>query len=192
MASPTQWTWVWANSGRQWRTGKPSVLQSMGSQRVGHDWATKLNWSNTVQCIWKIWEHREDFRGVWSQCLLTHETNHSISSSVGWIMDLQGCLCPNPQNLWICYLTHFVDTVKVKDLEIKRLSWIIQWVQSNHMNSLKQGTFPSWRSESDNGMERCEVKKTGSSIAGFEDRGRVPWAKESQWPLEAGRGNLLP
>ena len=42
MASTTQWTWVWANSGRWWRTGKPSVLQSMGSQRVGHDsnWTT--------------------------------------------------------------------------------------------------------------------------------------------------------
>ena len=41
MASPTQWTWVWANSGRQWRTGKPGVLQSMGLQRVGHDLATE-------------------------------------------------------------------------------------------------------------------------------------------------------
>ena len=40
MASPTQWTWVWVNSGRQSRTGKPGVLESMGSQRVGHDWAT--------------------------------------------------------------------------------------------------------------------------------------------------------
>ena len=38
--SLTQWTWVWANSGRLWRTGKPGVLQSMGSQGVGHDWAT--------------------------------------------------------------------------------------------------------------------------------------------------------
>ena len=41
MASLTQWTWVWANSGRWWRTGKPGMLQSMGSQRVGHDWATE-------------------------------------------------------------------------------------------------------------------------------------------------------
>ena len=44
MASPTQWTWVWASSGTWWRSGKPGVLQFMGSQRVGHDWATKLNW----------------------------------------------------------------------------------------------------------------------------------------------------
>ena len=37
MASMTQWTWVWANSGRWWRTGRPGVLQSMGSQRVRHN-----------------------------------------------------------------------------------------------------------------------------------------------------------
>ena len=43
MASPTQWTWVWVRSGSWWWTGKP--LQSMGSQRVGHDWATELNWA---------------------------------------------------------------------------------------------------------------------------------------------------
>ena len=46
MASLTQWTWVWVDSGSWWWTGKPGVLQSMGSQRVGHDWATKLNWTD--------------------------------------------------------------------------------------------------------------------------------------------------
>ena len=39
MASPTQWKWVWVNSGRWWWMGKPGVLQSMGLQRVGHYWA---------------------------------------------------------------------------------------------------------------------------------------------------------
>ena len=43
MASLTQWTWVWASSRRWWRTGKPGMLQSMGSQRVGQNWATELN-----------------------------------------------------------------------------------------------------------------------------------------------------
>ena len=37
--------WVWVNSGRWWWTGRPGVLRFMGSQRVGHDWATELNWS---------------------------------------------------------------------------------------------------------------------------------------------------
>ena len=44
MASLTQWTWVWASSGSWWWTGKLGVLQSTGSQRSGHDWATKQNW----------------------------------------------------------------------------------------------------------------------------------------------------
>ena len=41
MASLTQWTWIWANSRREWKTGKPGVLQSMGWQRAGHNSATK-------------------------------------------------------------------------------------------------------------------------------------------------------
>ena len=45
MASLTQWTWVWANSRSWWWTGKLGVLWFMGSQRVGHDWATILNWT---------------------------------------------------------------------------------------------------------------------------------------------------
>ena len=46
MASPTQWTWVWACSGSWWWTGRSGVLQSMGSQRVGHNWVTEL------KCRW--------------------------------------------------------------------------------------------------------------------------------------------
>ena len=42
----TRWTWVWVSSGSWWWTGKPGVLQSMGLQRVGHDWATELYWGN--------------------------------------------------------------------------------------------------------------------------------------------------
>ena len=45
MASLTQWTWVWVSSGSWWWTGRPGVLQSMGSQRVRHAWAIELNWT---------------------------------------------------------------------------------------------------------------------------------------------------
>ena len=56
MASLTWWTWVWVNSGSRWWTGKPGVQQSMGLQRVKHDWATELNWipsmpGGTVLCV---------------------------------------------------------------------------------------------------------------------------------------------
>ena len=45
MASLTRWRWVWVDSGSWWRTGRPGVLWFMGSQRVGHDQATELNWT---------------------------------------------------------------------------------------------------------------------------------------------------
>ena len=44
MASPTLWTWVWAVSGSWWWTGRPGMLQSIGSQRVRHNWVIDLNW----------------------------------------------------------------------------------------------------------------------------------------------------
>ena len=49
MASLTQWTWVWVNSRSWWWTGRPGVLQSMGLQRVGHDWVTELSCGSFVQ-----------------------------------------------------------------------------------------------------------------------------------------------
>ena len=52
MALPTWWTWVWASSRSWWWTGNPGLLQSMGSQRVGNDWATKLNWLSTSFNTW--------------------------------------------------------------------------------------------------------------------------------------------
>ena len=45
MALPTRWTWVWASPGSWWWAGKPGLLQSMGLQRVGHDWVIELNWT---------------------------------------------------------------------------------------------------------------------------------------------------
>ena len=46
MASPTRWAWVWVNSGSWWWTGRPGVLQFMGSQRVRHNGRTELNWAD--------------------------------------------------------------------------------------------------------------------------------------------------
>ena len=47
ISSPTRWTWVWVNSGSWWWTGRPGMLRFMGSQRVGHNWATELNSTDT-------------------------------------------------------------------------------------------------------------------------------------------------
>jgi len=67
MASLTLWTWVWVNSGSWWWTERPGVLWFMGSQIVGHDWATELNWMMTLYArreetkmyrtaFWTLWE----------------------------------------------------------------------------------------------------------------------------------------
>ena len=76
MASPTRWTWVWVNSGSWWWTGRPGVLQFMGSQRVRHDWATELNWTE-ISLIYnrsKCWLQWRSF--LYSkQALILHEQN---------------------------------------------------------------------------------------------------------------------
>ena len=60
MASLTRWTWVWVNSRSWWWTRRPGVLRFMGSQRVGHDWATELNWFNKI-LIFKFY-HKLNYR----------------------------------------------------------------------------------------------------------------------------------
>ena len=52
MASPTRWTWVWVNFWSWWWARRPGVLRFMGSQRVGHDWVTELNWWVIVDFCW--------------------------------------------------------------------------------------------------------------------------------------------
>ena len=60
MASLTWWTWIWTSSWCWWWTGKPDVLQSMGSQWVRHNWATELNWTElklyftSITFVWDI------------------------------------------------------------------------------------------------------------------------------------------
>ena len=57
-ASPMQWTWTWANSRRWWGTGRPGVLQSIGLQRVGHNWAAEQQLFNSfyflINFYWSI------------------------------------------------------------------------------------------------------------------------------------------
>ena len=66
MASLTWWTWVWASSGSWWWTGKPGVLQSMGPYRVGHDWETELNWTESSPS----WTASDTWKFLWLIVLL--------------------------------------------------------------------------------------------------------------------------
>ena len=83
MASSTQWTWVWVNSGSWWWTGRPGVLQSTGSRRVGHNWGTELSllWAPDS-------EHVATTSGQWLlsrfQC---QPTWRPVSLGLQWIPD---------------------------------------------------------------------------------------------------------
>ena len=75
MASPTQWTWVWVSSGNLWWTGKPGMLQSMGLQRVGHDWVTELNWA-LISPSWE-WHPLGNYFSS-SVCNISRSINQSV------------------------------------------------------------------------------------------------------------------
>ena len=68
MASPTQWTWVWVNSRSWWWTQRPSVLQSTGLQRIGHDWATELNWTDIMHGPTEVSENTSESSGISFKC----------------------------------------------------------------------------------------------------------------------------
>ena len=97
MASPTQWTWVWVNSGRWWWTGRPGVLQFMGSQRVRQDWATELNWTETFRiAMFSQWIGYFSIM-EWSYLSLVIYFSGFPCSSVG-----KECACRRPRfNSWV-------------------------------------------------------------------------------------------
>ena len=88
MASLTQWTWVWVSAGN-WRwTGRPGVLQSMGSQRVGPNWVTELNWTGALHIRWpKYWSFSFSVSP-------SNEFSDLISFRIDWFddLDIQGTL----------------------------------------------------------------------------------------------------
>ena len=70
MASPSRWTWVWVNSGSWWWTGRPGVLQFTGSQRVGHDWATELNWTHMSRSKKSASHNQEENQSIETDLLM--------------------------------------------------------------------------------------------------------------------------
>ena len=74
-ASPTQWTWVWSISGRWWKTGKSGILQSLGLQRVGQDWATEQQKQTQWVQDSEAWSHRLP------SCCLAHLWTNSLRYS---------------------------------------------------------------------------------------------------------------
>ena len=85
MASPTQWTWVWATLGRWWRTGKPGVLQFTRLQRVRHDWVTKHQLhEEPPHCSWENRRHRWEDKLASVCCDIEIPENHRKKNFVSY------------------------------------------------------------------------------------------------------------
>ena len=99
MASLTQWTWVWASSGKWWRTGRPGALQSMGPQGVGRTWVSeqeqKPRWSST-----------EDIRGIPSlgfSCIRSYSKR--VEFRRGLLLDYEAvAILTGPERLRVAWM----------------------------------------------------------------------------------------
>ena len=93
MASLTRWTWVWVKSGSWWWTGRPGMLWFVGLRRVGHDWATELNWyrMNIINDCKEIHEFECTYKHIKACCF-------SVLSNSLWPHESQYARppCPSP------------------------------------------------------------------------------------------------
>ena len=145
MASPTQWTWIWGNSGRLWGTGRPGALQFTGLQRAGHDLATEQQQGGA-------WCPISPLRNFPFICLFFLPMLHS---SLVWCHHLHStlwtCLClgGNHSNLG-----HYLQAACIRHLlaTSPRLP-SSRWPQVNclspstHCISFSSHAFPSFREE---------------------------------------------
>ena len=134
MASLTQWTWVWVNSGSWWWTGRPGVLQFMGFQRVRHSWATELNWTELKTLCHNLTASQARDP---NQCPLSQWCHPTISSSV---VPFSSCLnLSQHQDLfkWVSSL-HQVAKVLEFQLQLQSFQWIFRtdFLQAELVGSL--------------------------------------------------------
>ena len=132
MASPTQWTWVWASSESWWWTGEPGILQSMGLQRVGHHWATELNWTDTKIFLLAIHLHPSaEFLFGETQLLLVSQTFWSA-----YCFQKKGITCKAQGT--------YLQTAKNLLYHLKVCFTPCTWAKSSFKFQTPKYTFP-WR-----------------------------------------------
>ena len=150
MASPTQWTWVWASSRSWWWTGKPGVLQSMELQRVGHDWVTELNW------LYKVYTLVRNRKWKGSE-LCFHQLGHKLFG------DEDG----------ICLVIGVPSVIGIIPSTWQGLNYNIYWIKkggnnnttslecsiSHHMCFTKMSLNPPWNPSIGIGMAIEQMKK---------------------------------
>ena len=117
MASLTQWTWIWTNSGRQWRTGRPGMLQSVAPQSVGHNLVTEQQQLN----MW-IPENTHQIRMGRNSTLVR---KGSLKMGFVPIAASRGWCCIN----WKCHLQHTFHFTPMS-FRISQLAEVYIWTGS--------------------------------------------------------------
>ena len=127
MAWPTQQTWVRVDSGSWWWTGRPGVLRFMGSQRVGHDWATELNWTE-VREKWWMWMMSFNTSSLWGSCYYWPQFTEEETGSGGsatWTVSASPLYPPKQPHL----------PYSAQGLILQRCSIYICWVKKIQIRS---------------------------------------------------------
>ena len=144
MASLIQWTWVWVNSGSWLWTAWPGMLQSVGSQRVRHDWATELNCTERQKappslCVYYFWVEGIHLPLLWLTLYNIFQLSAAPWSHLLWTK----FVCKRPLSMHVFGDGAFkkVSKVEVKSLSRVRL-FVIPWTVA-HQASLSMG-FPRW------------------------------------------------
>ena len=142
MASRTQWTWVWVNSGSWWWTGRPGVLQFIGLQRVGHDWATEMNWTELIdlpttlpfriKSKWSVNSYSEQCRPTWGSKWESSSSSQSLPTSCLFFLSFY--FFDTHRIFVILHYLHGLTSIEKKtwDLEL-----VIQWYVPEHRANRK-------------------------------------------------------
>ena len=125
MALLARRTWVWASSRSWWWTGKPGMLQSLGSQRVRHDWVTELNWWDEKCSRQKILEKRHR-HGVQADLWLNYMTTWWTSGKLFHL--------PEPQ-----LLLHKTELIELPPIMVE----LRQLISANGWENVTYGGY-SW------------------------------------------------
>ena len=135
MASLTLWTWVWVSSVSWWWTGRPGVLQFRGLQRIRHDWATELNWTDSIKILTlrvgslKLLTHRVTQQFLWSLTQTLCITPHLSPSPVHQVCH-QALLTPHPLHVPNTPSGLLGVTFTICELKGWIRSWIPGWDSS--------------------------------------------------------------
>ena len=155
MASLTRWTWVWASSGSGWRTGKPGVLQSMGSQRG--DTTEWPNWTKYIFCKWLNSDHpiTKQVTLASCTCLTSISVQVTMPTPIEWTMKTtQGknragrhfTLCQPGLSLSSGQIFCCWSMLRQKNLMIKLFAGAQVWSFRHQLRSYRYLTKGAWDS----------------------------------------------